>query len=394
MLLIVILAVAGIADGLYLTIVHVDYEYGKPSDLVQVCGAMASRGCAVTTGRFGDLMGIPVSVLGMAGAAATAVTAAMAWRARDRAHDPWRGTTFALAMFSVLVSVMMAMFSLAEGSFCPMCVAWYGINAGIGLFAWTALGDDQDASLGTMLRDTMGPVGTAVVAAFFLTFSAGYWVYGKHRADVRAEYEKLTNDLVDKILAEATPVELSLKGLPTKGPDDATLTVVEVADFQCPHCRKLWEGISGYAKASHNSVQVAFVHFPLDDECNPGVQGIHPFACEAARAAECARRSDKFFEYGDLLFQNQPAFEPDKLVGYAGQLGLDEAEFRSCLGEEAIDLEVRRSIARSILLNVEATPTFFINGYKFGGAKPKEWIDLVFDKLAHRSSVKSTAETP
>lgn len=392
LLLVAVLALVAVADGVYLTLAHVDYEFGKPSELVQVCGKLASRGCAVTTGRFGDLMGIPVSVLGMAGAAATAVAAAMGYRQRRAAHDPWRGTTFGLAAFSVLASMLMAVFSLVEGSFCPMCVAWYGLNAAMGLFSWHALGDAQDRSLATMLRDAMGAPGTAVVAAFFLTFSAGYWMYGEHRASVRAEYEQLTNALVDQILAEVEPVEVSLEGLPTKGPDDATLTVVEIADFQCPHCRRLWEGIAGYSEQSANSVRVAFVHFPLDDSCNPGVQGIHPLACEAAKAAECARAHDKFFDYGDLLFEHQPAFEREQLVGYATELGIAGDEFAACLDDEQTTLAVKRSIARAILLDIEATPTFFVNGYKFGGAKPKEWISLVFDKLAVRGA-KGRADT-
>jgi len=378
----VILAIAGVADGWYLTMVHVDYELGKPSDLVQVCGKLAAHGCAVTTGRFGDLMGIPVSIIGLGGAAATALTAAMAWRHRHEAHDPWRGTTFALAAFSVLVSLLMGMLSALEGSFCPFCLAWYGINLGLGILAWKALGDRQDTSLQRIIDDGLAAPGLAVLAAFGLSFAVGYWGYGERRASVLAELSEITDALVEKILASEEPVEISLEGLPIKGPEDATLTVVEVADFQCPHCRRLWEGVSAYGERSSASLRVAFVHYPLDDKCNPGMQGTHPVACDAAVAAECARRHGKFFEYGDLLFAHQPAFDRDALVGYAGELGLPEDEFRACLDDDAAELEVRRSIARAILMGVDATPTFYVNGYKFRGARPPDWIALVFDKLA------------
>ncbi|MCA9652860.1 MAG: thioredoxin domain-containing protein [Myxococcales bacterium] len=381
LLAMVVLALLGVADGWWLTMVHVDYELGKASELVQVCGKLSARGCAVTSGRFGTMMGIPVSVLGLGGAAATALAAGMAWRRRALDHDPWRGTAFALAAFSVLSSVLMGTLSALEGSFCPFCVAWYVINLGLGLCAWFSLGYAQDTSLARILKDAMGPVGLAVLATFMLSFSAGYWGYGQRRAAVRAEMERDLDALVTALLEAEKPVEISLEGLPTKGPEDAPLTVVEVADFQCPHCRKLWEGISAYTKGP-TPVRVAFVHYPLDDSCNPGMQGVHPMACKAAEAAECARQQDRFFEYGDLLFAHQPAFERDELVGYAKELGLDEAAFTTCLDSELPQTELKRSIARAILMEVDATPTFFVNGYKFRGARPPDWIEVVFDRLA------------
>ncbi|MEM7152739.1 MAG: thioredoxin domain-containing protein [Myxococcota bacterium] len=382
LLAMMVLAVLGVADGWYLTMVHVDYELGRASELVQVCGKLASRGCAVTTGQYGDIMGVPISVIGMSGAAATAVAAAGALRNRAKAHDPWRGTAFALAAFSVLASMLMGMLSASEGSFCPFCVAWYGINFALGLAAWFSLGPFQDTSAGRILDDALATPGLTVLAVFALTFSAQYWAYGQRRAQVRGELEKDLDKRVEALLAAETPVEVSVEGLPTKGPADAPLTVIEIADFQCPHCRRLWDSVSAYGKNAELPVQVAFVHYPLDESCNPGMQGVHPLACGAAEAAECARMQGKFFEYGDLLFANQPAFEKDDLLGYAKTLELDEATFASCLGSDEAKLEVRRSIARAILMDVDATPTFFVNGYKFRGARGADWIEIVFSKLA------------
>lgn len=382
LLAMVVLALLGVADGWYLTVVHVDYELGKASELVQVCGKFASHGCAVTSGRYGDIMGVPISVIGMGGAAATAITSAMAWRNRSQAHDAWRGTAFALAMFSVLTSLVMGMLSASEGSFCPFCVAWYGINFGLGLAAWFSLGPFQDTSAGRILDDALATPGLTALAVFALTFSAAYWGYGQRRAEVRGELEQDLDKRVEALLAQEEPVEVSIKGLPTKGSADAPLTVIEIADFQCPHCRRLWESVSAYGKNAKLPMQVAFVHYPLDESCNPGMQGVHPLACGAAEAAECAHKQGKFFEYGDLLFANQPAFEKDELIGYAKSLELDMGAFESCLGSDEAKLEVRRSIARAILMDVDATPTFFVNGYKFRGARGADWIEIVFDKLA------------
>lgn len=381
LLLVVILALAGMADGVYLSLVHVDYELGKPTELAKVCSQLAPQGCVVTTGRFGSLLGIPVALWGLGGAAATAVVGLVAWVNRHERHDPWRGTTFALGAASVLASLVMAALSSLEGSYCPFCVVWYGINLGIGFAAWLALGEEQDASLGRIARDALGRPGLVALAAFCLAFSAGYWFYGKRRADTREELAMLMKLTVEAKLEEPR-VEIDLTGLPTRGPEDATLTIVEVADFQCPFCRRVWEGIHDYTEHTTYSVRVAFVHYPLDGKCNPGIDEIHPHACLSAQAAECARREDKFWEYGDLLFANQPELEREQLIAYAEQLGLDRTKFAACLDDEAVKTEVRRSIARAMLLSVEATPTFFVNGYKFKGALPRAGFPIALDEFA------------
>ncbi|MCH9682902.1 MAG: thioredoxin domain-containing protein [Deltaproteobacteria bacterium] len=391
LILVVLLGLAGVADGLYLTRVHVDYELGKPTDLVEVCSQWSSRGCAVTSGRFGSLFGAPIALWGMAGAAATAVTAAVAWFRRREYHDPWRGTAFALASISVLASVVMATLSLLEGSFCPFCVGWYGINFALGLLTWLSLGDGQDTSLGEMARDATHTPGLTALAVFSLTFSAGYWDYGKRKSSTYAELQPVVAAMVaDAIAQQEKPLIFPLRGIPTHGPEDATLTIVEVADFECPHCRRVWESVRDYSEHSTVSVRKAFVHYPLDDSCNGGVDGMHPHACMAARAGECAHRQERFWEYGDVMFARQNALERSDLVSYASELELDVPAFEACLDDDASMLEVRRSIARALLMSVDATPTFFVNGYKFRGAPPASWMPLLFDNVLKQTAAGAT----
>ncbi|MEM9455429.1 MAG: thioredoxin domain-containing protein [Myxococcota bacterium] len=392
LVLVVLLALLGVADGAYLSLVHIDYELGKPSDLAKVCSSLAPQGCSVTVGRFGSLMGIPVSLIGLGGAAATAAVGVWAWIRRAESHDPWRSTLLGLVGLSVLASVLMAILSTLEGSYCPFCVAWYGINAGLGVTAWLARGEHQDTSPTRIARDALGPPGAVALLAFGVSLSLGYWAYGDRRSALLAEREMALDAIVARKLQEPT-IPIDVRGMPSKGPEDATLTIVEVADFECPFCRRLWKSVHDYTEHATPSVRVAFVHYPLDDKCNGGVDGVHPLACKAAEAAECARKQGKFFEYGDLLFEHQPALERDDLIDYAAQLSLDEAAFIRCLDNREGLLEVRRSIARAILMNVDATPTFFVNGYKFRGALPNSWMPVVLDKMA-RAAQSSTSPAP
>lgn len=380
--LVVALAVLGMLDGWYLTMVHVDYELSPDSQLRKVCGALAANGCAVTTGRFGDVAGIPVSVIGLGGATATAITAAVAWRRRGQPRDPWRSTTLCLAAISVIASMVMATLSSIEGSFCPFCVGWYGINLVMALCAYTAWRYGPSTSVRRLVGDAMGAPGATAIIALSVGLSLGYLGYAQRRS---ATLTTLAQETLDRILADDRPVALDLEGLPSIGPADAPLTVVEIADFECPFCRSMWEGISDYIDQSSFGVRVVFVHFPIDSSCNPGVNGLHPSACAAAQAAQCAHRHDAFFEYGDLLFENQPMFGTEDLVAYAKQLGLPEDEFRACLDDDQSALEVRQSIARGRDLGIQTTPTFFVNGYKFRGDREPKWIRLVFNGLALRA---------
>ncbi|MEX1366769.1 MAG: thioredoxin domain-containing protein, partial [Nannocystaceae bacterium] len=268
-----------------------------------------------------------------------------------------------------------------EGSFCPFCVAWYGINLIMGLCAYKAWSIGDRGSLLQVLRDALGRPGAAAVATAVLGVSMGYGGYLLRRHTVLIG---VANATLDRILEDETPVALDLEGLPSEGSEDAPITVVEVADFECPFCRELWDSIRWYSDNNPSKVRVVFVHYPVDDSCNPRVKGVHPQACRAARAAQCAHRYDAFFEYGDLLFDNQPAFGSDDLVDYATQLGLPEDEFRACLDDETTAQQVAASIARASRLGVQTTPTFFVNGYKFGGSREYKWVKLVFDGLARR----------
>lgn len=377
--LLFVLALLAVADGAYLTLVHVDLEVGKPG-VSQVCHALASQGCNVTGGRFGDLLGVPVATIGMAGAAATAFAAAMAYLRRREPYDAWRSAAYLLGIASIAASVLMAVFSTIERSYCPFCLMWYGLNFGIVASGRALVGVTQDRDLRSLVSDTLGAPSLPLVAVFALSLAGGLWGSHQRRNELLGERELALRQIVEEVRAQGR-TEIDLAGLPSKGPEDAEVTIVEVADFECPFCKKVWDNVADFRAKSDKSIRTVFIHYPLDKTCNPGVQGMHQMACGAARAAECARREGKFWEMGDLMFAGQPALERDDLVGYAGELGLDEAKFEACLDDPEIDTELKKSIARAILLDVSATPTFYVNGYEFRGAVPRPLFGPLIEGL-------------
>jgi protein-disulfide isomerase len=165
------------------------------------------------------------------------------------------------------------------------------------------------------------------------------------------------------------PVDIPTEGSISIGEPDAPVVMVEYTDFQCPFCRRHnMETFPTLLEQYINAgiVRYVFKDFPLID--------IHPQAAEAAEAARCANDQGAFLEMHDLLFERQEEWSgrtPTEIfIGFADDLGLDGAVFEECLTggrhSEAVDADLQEGIG----FGVNATPTFFLNGYPISGAQP------------------------
>lgn len=158
-------------------------------------------------------------------------------------------------------------------------------------------------------------------------------------------------------------VQVSADDDPAIGPEDAPVLIVEFSDFQCSYCARFATETLGQILDTYG-YQVRFVYrdFPLTS--------IHPHAQKAAEATQCAHEQGKYWEYSDLLFQNQQALDVDSLKGYAQQLGLDTDVFNECLDSGQYASEIQKDLTEGQSYGVTGTPTFFINGRLLRGAKP------------------------
>src|SRR5690606_35267644 len=103
-------------------------------------------------------------------------------------------------------------------------------------------------------------------------------------------------------------------------------------------------------------VKVVFRNYPLSG---------HPRAMPAARAAIAAGQQGKFWEMADLLFQHQRALEDEDLERYAQQIGLDLERFHADLHAPETQAAIERDREEGRRLDVQGTPTFFVNGRRF-----------------------------
>lgn len=149
---------------------------------------------------------------------------------------------------------------------------------------------------------------------------------------------------------------------PYKGSPEAPVVIVEFSDFTCSACKAAQPVLEELLAKYQGQTMLAFRYFPLAPE------GTDPFI--AAVAAECANQQGAFWKMHDTLFAHQESLSQDSLIGYASDLGLDQAAFTACLTSEEAMSRVRADIAAGQEYGVHGTPTFFINGRRVSGSLP------------------------
>jgi protein-disulfide isomerase len=151
---------------------------------------------------------------------------------------------------------------------------------------------------------------------------------------------------------------------PSMGPENAKITLIEFADFECPSCRELDRILRDFMP-SHPDVRLVFKHFPLTE--------IHPWAMTAAIASQCAFQQDPaaFWKIHDAIFDAQDVISPsnvwDKMQDLAGKIGVNMDSFRTCTANPETAHEVEQSMEEGRTVTITGTPTTFVNGRRLVG---------------------------
>ncbi|MBU0963175.1 MAG: DsbA family protein [Nanoarchaeota archaeon] len=163
---------------------------------------------------------------------------------------------------------------------------------------------------------------------------------------------------------------------PFIGNINANIIIVEFSDFQCPYCGRFYKEV--FPKIYEDYIEpgkakFVYKNFPLS---------IHQYSKVAAEAGLCANEQEKFWDYGDKLFNNQNVLDINSLKKYASDIGLDTKKFNECLDFGKMSSEVQKDINEAVSYNVKGTPTIFINGIKLVGVQPIDsYIKIIEDEL-------------
>lgn len=147
---------------------------------------------------------------------------------------------------------------------------------------------------------------------------------------------------------------------PAKGPAGKTLEFVEFADLQCPHCKEAQATMDQLAK-DFPEARIVFENFPLT--------GVHPFAYRAAAEGVCVRKAKgdaAFFTYAAAVYDKQADLTPTSadatLAAAVTAAGGDPAAAAACANDPATKANVDASLLLGKDVNVEQTPTLYVNG--------------------------------
>jgi protein-disulfide isomerase len=114
-------------------------------------------------------------------------------------------------------------------------------------------------------------------------------------------------------------------------------------------------------------VELIFLDLPLQ---------MHPYAFQAAEAAACAGDQKMFWDMHHLLFNNQNALAPEKLPGYAEELGLDVAAFKTCLSSRRHMPDIQEDMRVAGILGITGTPAYLL-GRRVPGGDKVEILDSI-----------------
>jgi protein-disulfide isomerase len=213
------------------------------------------------------------------------------------------------------------------------------------------------------------------VAAAQLTEKQGDAIINELR-QIRQALEKLQQPGLGLQARAAAPTraKVSTKGRPALGSDDAPVTVVEFADYQCPFCKSFFSNTLPSLKKDYidtGKVRLVMKDLPL---------AMHSTARPAALAAQCATEQGKFWPMHDSLFKEAGELNDESFKRYAKDIGLDADRFGECLRSNRYDAAISAEVTEANGQGITGTPTFVVGlttgdvveGNILNGAQPIE----------------------
>ncbi|HEV8524984.1 MAG TPA: thioredoxin domain-containing protein [Terriglobales bacterium] len=200
---------------------------------------------------------------------------------------------------------------------------------------------------------------------------------------------KARSEFIEGLRAKATitvllsppVVEVALGDAPVRGSKNATVTLIEFADYECPYCQQTHPAIKRLVEEFGDKVAIAYKDFPLPN---------HPNARKAAEASRCAREQGKYWEYHDRLFETKK-YTTEDLKQHARALNLDAPQFDQCLASGRHVAAIKSDFEQGRKLGISGTPSFFVNGRFFAGAVT---YDMLREVLVQQLAAASAGSEP
>ena len=177
---------------------------------------------------------------------------------------------------------------------------------------------------------------------------------------------------------------LPIANAPSRGAPQALVTIVEGFEFACVFCNKARPTMEALLKKYKGDLRIVYKHFI-----------VHPKAREAAHSACAAAKQGKWHVMHERLWDQAFAesdFTRDRIEKIARRAKLKMGRFRSDRDGACVDL-VKQDQSELAQVGATGTPSFFINGRFFSGARPQEQFEKLIDEEMEKAKVRIKASS-
>ncbi len=350
------------------------------------CDINSTVSCSeVLLSRYSMAYRVPIAIFGAIWFAGILVLLAAASWGRESLRENVSGYVFALSTVGLAVVLYLGYVSIAVLKvYCPLCLTADAAVIGLFIVSGAATPFPMTTLPKRLLRDLkasfVSPLAAAVIVLFVVGSGSAVALFAHETAAADDAAANATAQLASADQrSEFQRWYAAQPRIPLVVPSDgAKVLIVDFSDFECPYCRQAYLSlkpiIDKYNAVQPNTVKLVLKDFPLDSKCNSNVQngGPHPFACEAAVAVRLAKAKGRDQALEEYLFANQQAFSSENIRMWArdiGQVTDFDAKYASTVEDVKGDIDFGHT------LQVNATPTMFINGVKIPGVLRPEYYD-------------------
>jgi uncharacterized membrane protein/protein-disulfide isomerase len=382
--------IAAVLTFAYLTLHHYRLMFGLTgASLCQISQTINCDSAALSS--YSEFMGIPIALFGLFFSAILFLTFLFIRLEWLEPSELITKTLKVLLSVSALLSLALGFVSIFKlGVICPFCFLSY-------LLILISCGLTFNIYKGSIFNFPFSDLSTHkgfLISLAMIPFLA--WVSS---ANIQSAYG------YDEII-KIVPEKIALwKQMPTqsfdvnvgliKGEISSSNTLIEFADFKCPHCKSASETLKNFAK-SKPSIKIIFKPFPLDGNCNPHVSFKGDGSrCQMAGLVLC---SEKLLQKGwivhDYFFENQEKFSQTVNINpvfkdLSANINIKPEEIDAVIkcseSSETFDL-IRTLSNEAKAASVEGTPTLFMNNRKLNHGQFLKILNAAYQTLD--SSIK------
>ncbi|QDK45437.1 fused vitamin K epoxide reductase/thioredoxin [Bdellovibrio sp. ZAP7] len=352
------------------------------------CNVSATFNCdTVTASKFASFLGIPVALWGLVtNVILLFLLSVTRW---NLTQDPEKTSryTFLMASLVLLGSVIMGLISAtAMTAYCLVCIGTYVLSIITFVGALKGAENLSARNLTEDIKDIFVTdrwiLGSLICIPVFAFVANLMYMESQGFGDL----QKMTQDKVRSWIPSPEQKFDIAKGLVLQtGTEPAVMTIVEFADFLCPHCKDAAPPIHAFVKA-HPDVKLVFKPFPLDPTCNPAMQGGggDGVRCGLAASVMCSEQiAKKGWEAHDFVFENQMEMYKLQLIDkmleqIATKVGIPLEDLKKCVNDPATKEMISSMAKEGGDAQIQGTPTVFVNGKLLSGGQSKPILEEVY----------------